>query len=694
MKVARLILTVYGLCVSGAVFAIAQQRPPATPLITHDPYFSVWSFGDHLTDTETTHWTGSGQPIGGIAHIDGSPYRFMGHVPGRRPDPVPAMEQTASSITPTHTRYEFRQGGVTLEFTFFTPAMTSDLDVLSRPITYLSWSAQATDGKAHQVSLLLDVDPVIAVNDRSQQVVMFRNQTSRLNVLSAGSRDQSLLNRTGDNLRIDWGYFRLAAPKDEGAMEVIAPHPTADFAATGKLPMSDSMGMPEAASRTVAHLAVVLNLGSVSSQPVKRHLLVAYTEGYAIQYLERNLQPYWQRKDMAVEDLLDLAEQQYSDLDAKGNAFDKELTDDLTQAGGPHYAAISILAYRQTLAAHKIAADLDGTPMMFPKENNSNGCISTVDVIYPSAPFFLFLQPKLLEAQLLPVLEYSALYRWQFPFAPHDLGQYPLANGQVYGGGEKTEENQMPVEESGNMLILMDALARAEGNAQLAERFWPQLTKWAQYLREKGLNPENQLTTDDFAGHVAHNTNLSIKAIDGLAAYADLAHLLKQEAVATDYSSAAKSMAQQWVSMAAEGDHYKLAFDAPGTWSQKYNLVWDQILGYKLFPKKVRETELAYYLTKVNTYGLPLDVRADYTKLDWSVWTATLAGDPKQFDALIDPIYKWTNETPDRVPLSDWYDTKTGKHISFAARSVVGGVFIKALADPQVVAKWNKFSNQ
>jgi hypothetical protein len=694
MKVARLLLAFYGLCFSGVIFASAQQRPPATPLIAHDPYFSIWSFGDHLTDAETTHWTGSGQAMSGIARIDGSAYRFMGHVPGRRPDPIPAMEQTASSITPTHTRYEFRQGGVTLEFTFFTPAMTSDLDLLSRPITYLSWSAQATDGKAHQVSLLLDVDPVIAVNDRSQQVVMFRNQTSRLNVLSAGSRDQSLLNRTGDNLRIDWGYFRLGVPKDEGATEVVAPHPTADFALTGKLPMSDSMGMPEAASRTAPHLAVVLDLGSVNTQPVNRHILVAYTEGYAIQYLERNLRPYWERKDMAVEDLLDLAEQQYSDLDAKGNAFDKELTDDLTQAGGEHFAAISVLAYRQTLAAHKIAADLDGTPMMFPKENTSNGCISTVDVIYPSAPFFLFLQPKLLEAQLLPVLEYSALYRWPFPFAPHDLGQYPLANGQVYGGGEKTEENQMPVEESGNMLILMDALAHAEGNAQLAEHFWPQLTKWAQYLREKGPNPENQLTTDDFAGHVAHNTNLSIKAIDGLAAYADLAHLLKQESVAEDYSSTAKSMAQQWVSMAAEGDHYKLAFDAPGTWSQKYNLVWDQILGFNLFPKKVRETEMAYYLTKLNTYGLPLDIRADYTKLDWSVWTATLATDPKQFNELIDPIYKWTNETPDRVPLSDWYDTKTGKHISFEARSVVGGVFIKALADPQVVAKWNKFSGK
>jgi hypothetical protein len=451
--------------------------------------------------------------------------------------------------------------------------------------------------------------------------------------------------------------------------------------------------MPQAPARQCPHLAVMFDLGSVSAEPVKRHLLVAYTEDYAIQYLQRNLRPYWQRNDMPVEELLDKAEEQYAALDASGTAYDKQLTDDLIKVGGEHYAAIAILAYRQTLAAHKIAADIDGTPMMFPKENSSNGCISTVDVIYPSAPFFLFLQPRLLEAQLVPVLEYSSLARWRFPFSPHDLGQYPLANGQVYGGGERTEENQMPVEESGNMLILIDALARAEGTAQLAERYWPELTKWAEYLKDKGLDPENQLSTDDFAGHLAHNANLSIKAIEGLAAYADLAHQLKHEDVATDYSSTAKSMAAKWVTMAAEGDHYKLAFNSPNTWSQKYNLVWDQILGFNLFPKSVRETELAYYMKKTNRYGLPLDVRADYTKLDWSVWTATLASDPKQFNALIDPIYQWTNETPDRVPLSDWYDTRTGKQVGFQARSVVGGVFIKALSDPQLAAKWNKLSS-
>jgi len=684
MKTAASLLTFcFAFCL-GVCPVISQERAPATPLITHDPYFSVWSTTDRLTDSDTSHWTGSPQPISGIVRIDGSPFRFLGH----HPDAVPAMEQTGRSITPTHTRYQFRQNGVALELSFFTPAITSDLDLLSRPVTYLAWSIQATDAARHQVSVLLDVDPVIAVNDRSQKVLSFRNQTSLLNVLSVGSRDQEILNRSGDNLRIDWGYFHLGVPKDEDATLAITPHPAETFAALGKLPVSDSIGMPESALQESPHLATILDFGSVGTQPVTRHLLLSYTEDYAIQYLQRNLRPYWQRNNKTVEEMLDSAEGQYAALEPRGKTLDAELTADLTKVGGEHYAALAILAYRQTLAAHKLVADANGDPMLFAKENFSNGCIATVDVLYPSAPFFLFFQPKLLEAQLLPVLEYASLARWRFPFSPHDLGQYPLANGQVYGGGELTEEDQMPVEESGNMPILVDAVARAEGNAKLAERYWPQLTKWAQYLKEKGLDPENQLTTDDFAGHVAHNANLSIKAIDALAAYADLAHLLRHDAEANEYSATAKTMAGKWVAMAVEGDHYKLAFNSPGTWSQKYNLIWDQLLGYDLFPKAVRETEMTYYMGKINRYGLPLDIRADYTKLDWSLWTATLASDPAQFNAIIDPIYRWINETPTRVPLTDWYDTKTGKQIGFQARSVVGGVFIKALSDKQLTAKW------
>ena len=688
MKARYLSLSSFAFACLGVTLGCAQDRVPATPLITHDPYFSVWSTTDDLTASDTKHWTGSEQPISGLARIDGKTYRFM----GKQPEEIPAMQQTRREITATHTHYVFRQNGVTLELTFFTPAIQSDLDLLSRPVTYLTWKAASTNGAQHQVSVLLDVDPVIALNERSQAVVTSRHDTELLHVLSVGSRDQNLLNRSGDDLRIDWGYFHLATPKNEEAMFALAPGAERSFASNGELPATDSIGMPERAGRDAAHLDAVLSFGSVGSTAVTRHLLVAYTEGYAIQYFERNLRPYWQRNNMPVSELLDTSERQYAELDKRGTAMDAELDSDLKKVGGEHYAALGILAYRQTLAAHKLVADVNGNAMLFAKENFSNGCIATVDVLYPSAPFFLFFQPKLLEAQLRPVLEYSALERWHFPFAPHDLGQYPLANGQVYGGGEKTEEDQMPVEESGNMLILVDALARAEGNAQMAEQYWKQLTSWAEYLKQKGLDPENQLTTDDFAGHVAHNSNLSIKAIDALAAYADLAHLLHHEDAAKEYASTAREMAGKWITMAAEGDHYKLAFNSPGTWSQKYNLVWDKILDYNLFPEKVRDAEIAFYLTKINHYGLPLDSRADYTKLDWSLWTATLASKPEQFRAILDPIYVWLNETTSRVPLTDWYDTKTGKQVGFQARSVVGGVFIKALSDKALAEKWRSYS--
>jgi hypothetical protein len=378
--------------------------------------------------------------------------------------------------------------------------------------------------------------------------------------------------------------------------------------------------------------------------------------------------------------LLHAAIADYATLRERCESLDRDIAADLVAAGGPKYAALAILAYRQALAAHKLVADIDGRPMYFSKENFSNGSIDTVDVTYPSSPFFLLFNPKLLEAQLVPVFEYAGMSRWPWRYAPHDLGRYPLANGQGYGGGEKSEQNQMPVEESGNMLIMTAALAKAEGNADVAQKYWPLLTKWAEYLREKGLDPENQLCTDDFAGHLAHNTNLSLKAILALRGYADLASKLGKQAEAQQYTSLARDMAAKWVTMANDGDHYRLAFDKPGTWSQKYNLVWDRMLGYNLFPPDVARKEIAFYKTHENPFGLPLDNRESYTKLDWLVWTATLAENQADFEEIADRGYRFANQTPTRVPLSDWYWTLDAKQRGFQARSVVGGVLIKALA--------------
>jgi hypothetical protein len=258
----------------------------------------------------------------------------------------------------------------------------------------------------------------------------------------------------------------------------------------------------------------------------------------------------------------------------------------------------------------------------------------------------------------------------------------------VYGGGEASEENQMPVEESGNMLILAYAIARVEGTAEYASRYWSSLEQWARYLKEKGLDPENQLCTDDFAGHLAHNVNLSLKAIIALGSYSKLCALSGKKKEADEYWKTATQFARQWEEMASDGDHYRLAFDKAQTWSQKYNLVWDRVLDLNLFPKDIARKEIQYYKSKQNQFGLPLDNRKDYTKLDWLVWSATLAESKGDFEGMISKAYAFANQTPDRVPLTDWYDTKSAKQVGFQARSVVGGVFIKMLSDREIWKKW------
>ena len=387
-------------------------------------------------------------------------------------------------------------------------------------------------------------------------------------------------------------------------------------------------------------------------------------------------------------------------------AVDEKVEKEAYAAGGEKYAFLCNMSYRHAIAAHKLITDEDGNIIFLSKENDSNGCIGTVDVSYPSVPLFLLFNTEYVKGMLRPVFQFAACDSWEFDFAPHDVGRYPYAWGQVYGlNGKKGDlwfsgwnddifppfyqypagtdifefRYQMPVEECGNMLLMTAAVCKLDGNALFAEPHMAVLKQWTQYLIKFGADPGEQLCTDDFAGHLSHNVNLSAKAIMGIEAYARLAAQLGRTEEAEEYHAKAAEMAKDWEKRAIADDHYVLAFGNADTWSLKYNLVWDKFFGSKLFSDEVYEKELKYYVKKTNEYGTPLDSRKDYTKSDWILWCASMAKTDEEAQALIAPVAHYLETTATRVPFSDWYETVTGEYCHFMGRSVQGGIFMPVL---------------
>nr|WP_206291022.1 glutaminase family protein [Humisphaera borealis] len=671
----------------------APLRAPAVPLITHDPYFSCWSFANELYADWPKHWTGAVHGMCGLVRVDGKTMRFLGGYPG-----VDTVKQTSVTVLPTRTIYTFDAGLVELTVTFLSPLVMDDMEMLARPASYVQFSVRSADQKKHDVQVYLDVTAEWAVHEVRQPVTWGRLAVDGLAAMKIGTADQKILGRKGDNVRIDWGNVLLAVPQGPGVKTAITSDKAArDGFVAGKLPEKDDEATPRAANQNWPVMAAAIDLGTVGgekdSPALTSHLIVAYDDEYSVEFFGRQLRPWWRRMPgSTTEKMLAAAEEEWAKAQAHCGYADEQVIGDAMKSGGPKYAALVSLAYRQAVAAHKLVAlprepmkdpqgnplpFLDGesfTPLFLSKENFSNGSIGTVDVTYPSAPLFLLYNPTLLKGMCDGIFYYRESGKWTKPFAPHDLGTYPLANGQTY-------KEDMPVEECGNMILLAAAICRVEGVPDYAAQHWKALSEWAAYLKDKGFDPENQLCTDDFAGHLARNANLSIKAIVALGAYAQLAETLEQKEVAAEYAKLAKELATKWAEAADDGDHYSLTFDKKGTWSQKYNLVWDRLLGLNLFPPEVAKKELAYYRTQQKPFGLPLDSRKTYTKSDWIIWTACLTGDKGDFEALLEPVYKYANETPSRVPLSDWHETTNGKMVGFQARSVVGGYWMKILAD-------------
>jgi len=604
-------------------------RPPAVPLVSVEPHFSVWSTGNRLTDVDTTHWSGASQPLSIILTADGESYRLC----GRAPLNVSPLPQKALAVHATETVYAFGNDRIAAELSFLTPRYNDDLDVYSRPVTYVTVKVTG----AAKASIALKIDKRWATNDDAAEVVEESQSVSGLPAKVFARKHQKPFATVGDRRRADWGRVWAVGPKVEGTVF---------------------------------------------------RFMLAYENTQSVRYFGRVLPDWWQRDGKSFAAMLSEADGDYVRLVQACRAFDAAFAKRATELGGEKYARIAELAWRQSFAACKLVAAPNGEPYMFSAENGSGGMIGTVDVLYPQMPHLLVAGAAFAKATLAPVCDYAASTNWPYAYAPHDLGLFPVAEGQYYGmkkgqsvGGGDDDSSRMPVEECGNMLLCLTAVSKLEGNADFASRWWPTVTSWANYLEKVGFDPENQLCTDDFAGHLAHNANLSIKTILALAGYGQMAKLRGDKALFEKYDGIAREMVYKWITAAQGGRHgaYRLAFDRPESWSMKYNLVWDRLLGMNLFPKEVAETELKAYRKLENVYGLPLDCRKAYTKADWLAWCGTLTGERSDLEQMVAPIYRFLDETPDRTPFGDWYETDCGLVRSFAARSVVGGVLIPFL---------------
>lgn len=625
-----------------------KLRPPCIPLITVDPYFSVWSASDKLYDSDTVHWTGKSNALRGTVTIDGEEFRFMGC------GDCPTLEQTDFDYNALSTYYTFENAKIRLKLCFTTPLLPDDFELLSRPVSYLKLSATSRDGKRHTVSVSITASEQLCLNQAGQSdTVCAEADIPDMACIYIGNAKQDVLNRSGDDVRIDWGYFYLAACGENA--EAFSLH--------------DDM----------SRIGVRFDLTHEDAL-----VLFAYDDVRSINYFGQPLSSYWNADGKGIEEALSEALYGYEEAYLGCEQFSEGLFLDGVRAGGKKYAEMLELAYRQAFASHKIAVTEQGELLFVSKECFSGGYAATVDVSYPSIPLFLLYNPELVRGMMRPIYRFAASDAWKFDFAPHDVGQYPLLNGQVYGyDGERNEYNfdlQMPVEECGNMLIMEAACAVADGNCAFAAEHMDVLEKWTAYLLRYGYDPENQLCTDDFAGHLAHNCNLTLKAVMGIASFAILNKMLGKKQKYNEYMAEARKMAASWCKRAANGDgSYRLAFDKPDSFSMKYNAVWDKLFGTALFPPEVFAAELSTNFRHINPYGMPLDSRSDYTKADWLVWTATMLQNDDDFECFVEPLWKAYHHTESRVPMTDWYFTTTAHQCPFQNRTVIGGLFIKVL---------------
>jgi Domain of unknown function (DUF5127)/Domain of unknown function (DUF4965)/Domain of unknown function (DUF1793)/Domain of unknown function (DUF4964) len=684
-----------GLAAATGNLAASPIRPPAAPLAVRGPYLSTWLPSTTLPGTWQQFWNGHITAMGGIARIDGISYMFMGaptivlDVPdGNNGTPSTvngferALEQTRLEVTPTRSRFTLEGGGVELVAEFFSPVEPGDLRRQSIPLSYLLISARSIDGHTHDVQVYADISGEWTSGDDGQQITWAPSQVSygggTLQVWSVQLSNQQPF--TEQNQLAAWGSIVWAAPASaqltyQSGQDLVV---RAQFVGNGKLTNGNDTTY-RAISNNWPVFGFCADLGQVGGSAATVPLSIGLVRTPAVSYLGQNLQPLWTTKFATWQDMLGFFHADLAAAQRRADSLDARITSDAKAAGGTAYAGLCAISLRQAYGGTELVAGPGGQPWAFLKEISSDGNVSTVDVLFPASPVWIYADPGYLGLLLEPLLAYAETGGWPKTFAEHDLGSsYPVASGHNNG-----QEEDMPVEETGNMLIMSAAYMQQVPSAAraFATAHYKVFKQWADYLVANLPDPGFQNQTDDFAGSIAHSVNLALKGIIAVAAMSQIATAAGNAADAATYQAKATQFITYWVTHAQDPSaaHLDLTYSGPGggdgTWGTTYNGFADRLLGTGLVPSSVLAEQAAWYASVSNLFGLPLQVPHSYAKSDWELFTAAwLSGYPVK-QQLIEQVYTYANTTPSRVPFSDLYDTITGQQAGFQARPVQGGIF-------------------
>jgi hypothetical protein len=685
----------------------ASVRPPSVPLAVRSPYLSTWLPATVLTSTTTQFWHGDTRGFVGLVKIDGKLYSWAGQplVSGAA---VTALTQSSLQVTPTRSIFTFTGGGIQLTAEWLSPIEPGDLQRLSVPFSLLTVSVVATDGASHSVQVYADITGEWAATDESDLITWTTSLTSSNRYWSVQLQNQTPLTEDADMANwgtVVWGSPRSTSLTYQSGYAVTVRN---QFASAGSLTdVSDTSYRAVNNSQPV--FALARNLGTVTATSQSVSFTVGHVRTPLVSYgtSATPLAAWWTTYWSSWSGVADFFLGDAAAARTRAMALDASITATATKAGGAGYAAMCALAARQCYGGMELAVGPDGTPWLMGKEISSDGDTNTVDIWDQAYLMWLYMDPTIIPLEMAPILNWTASAGWQedslwsgipsyessqTKYCVHDLGTYPVATGRAPGNGE-----QMPIEESAGMLIMAASYARKVG-ASTAKPFlakWQTLwTQWAQYLLTQVPTPATQVTTDDWAPDYRSptgGTNLGIKAIIGLAAASQIATILGDTANATTWSQAATHNVQPWVnlSMDPSGKYLNIEQGASGTWTTIYNGFYELVIGESLVPESVKALQAAYYLTQLETYGLPLQTDSGgISKVAWNVFVPALLIDYPIAGQMLSRDVAYINATPSLVPYGDRYDTGTAIEVSpIKAHPTLGAVYaLMAATQPAVTS--------